>query len=65
MGEQTWSRPLQRLIAAQADITPIRPQLLGDAATALAHLANFYQQWAAATGATGGSLLTPEAAHVT
>src|SRR5262249_23785680 len=47
MGDQTWSRPLQRLVAAGADITPIRPQLLGDAPTALAHLAKFYEQWQA------------------
>lgn len=45
MGDQTWSRPLQRLIAAGADITPIRPQLLGTAATALASLARFYEHW--------------------
>ena len=25
MGDQTWSRPLQRLVVGQADITPIRP----------------------------------------
>ena len=45
MGDQTWSRPLQRLIVHQADITPIRPALLSDSATALAELANFYIQW--------------------
>jgi nitrite reductase (NADH) large subunit len=45
MGDQTWSRPLQRLIVGEADITPIRSALLGDGGTALAHLANFYQQW--------------------
>jgi NAD(P)H-nitrite reductase large subunit len=45
MGDQTWSRPLQRLITAKADITPIRPQLMTDGPTALTHLANFYQQW--------------------
>jgi NAD(P)H-nitrite reductase large subunit len=45
MGDQTWSRPLQRLVGSRVDITPIRPQLLSDAPTALAHLANFYQQW--------------------
>jgi nitrite reductase (NADH) large subunit len=48
MGDQTWSRPLQKLITRKADITPIRQQLLGDAPTALEHLANFYQQWAQA-----------------
>jgi NADPH-dependent 2,4-dienoyl-CoA reductase/sulfur reductase-like enzyme len=45
MGDQTWSRPLQRLIVARADITPIRSAMLGDPATALMHLAQFYQQW--------------------
>jgi NAD(P)H-nitrite reductase large subunit len=45
MGDQTWSRPLQRLIVAHADITPIRPALLSDPTSALAHLAAFYQQW--------------------
>ncbi len=45
MGEQTWSRPLQRLIMAQADITPIRAALLDDATPALTHLAQFYEQW--------------------
>jgi NAD(P)H-nitrite reductase large subunit len=45
MGDQTWSRPLQRLIQSQADITPIRAALLSDRSTALAQLASFYQQW--------------------
>jgi hypothetical protein len=45
MGDQTWSRPLQRLISAGADITPIRQQLVGNGAAALAHLARFYEQW--------------------
>ena len=45
MGEQTWSRPLQRLIAAGADILPVRAALLGPAATAFPALAQFYQQW--------------------
>src|SRR5262249_2197313 len=45
MGDQSWSRPLQRLIVAQADITPIRQALTGDGATALAHLGHFYRQW--------------------
>jgi NAD(P)H-nitrite reductase large subunit len=45
MGEQTWSRPLQRLIVAEADISPVRPALLGDSGTALRHLAGFYEQW--------------------
>jgi NAD(P)H-nitrite reductase large subunit len=45
MGDQTWSRPLQRLIVARADITPIRPALINGGADALTLLANFYQQW--------------------
>jgi hypothetical protein len=45
MGNQTWSRPLQRLVTRQADITPIRPALLRDPATALAHLQQFCEQW--------------------
>ena len=45
MGDQRWSRPLQRLIAGKADITPIRARLLSDGPTALEHLAEFYQQW--------------------
>jgi len=45
MGEQSWSRPLQQLIAAEADITPIRPTLLGEGAAALTQLANFFRQW--------------------
>jgi len=45
MGDQSWSRPLQRLIAAGADITPVRPHLLGDATTAFASLARFYEHW--------------------
>jgi NAD(P)H-nitrite reductase large subunit len=45
MGDQAWSRPLQRLIVGQADITPIRPQLQNDRHDALGHLANFYERW--------------------
>jgi NAD(P)H-nitrite reductase large subunit len=48
MGDQTWSRPLQRLVAARADIRAIRPTLLGDPAVALSRLAEFYEQWQAA-----------------
>jgi NAD(P)H-nitrite reductase large subunit len=43
MGDQTWSRPLQKLIVGKADITPIRTALR--APDALVHLANFYRQW--------------------
>lgn len=43
MGDQTWSRPLQKLIIGKADITPVRDALRG--ANAMAHLAGFYRQW--------------------
>ncbi len=46
IGDQTWARPLHELIAAQADVTPIRAALLSDHATAFAHLTQFYQAWA-------------------
>jgi NAD(P)H-nitrite reductase large subunit len=45
MGDQTWSRPLQRLIAARADVSALRPALTGAGNVALAKLAEFYQQW--------------------
>lgn len=45
MGDQTWSRPLQRLIAGRVDISPIRPALLGDADAGVAQLAQFYREW--------------------
>lgn len=45
MGDQKWARPLQRLIAAQADITPIRPALVKDGAAALGKLAEFFEIW--------------------
>jgi NAD(P)H-nitrite reductase large subunit len=44
IGDQSWSRPLRRLIADQADITPIRAALQ-TGADALVQLAHFYQQW--------------------
>lgn len=47
MGEQSWSRPLQQLIGKQADITPVRSALVGDAAKGLQRLAEFYEQWLA------------------
>jgi NAD(P)H-nitrite reductase large subunit len=45
MGDQGWSRMLQRLVVGRANITPVRPALLGGGAGALAHLAAFWQQW--------------------
>jgi len=43
MGDQSWSRPLQRLIGEEVDITPVRPALGG--ADALTRLADFYRHW--------------------
>ncbi len=43
MGDQTWSRPLQKLIIGKADITPVRDALRS--ANAMAHLAGFYRKW--------------------
>jgi NAD(P)H-nitrite reductase large subunit len=51
MGDQTWSRPLQKLIVGQADISSIRTVLLGGT-DGLARLAKFYRQWERA-GAAG------------
>jgi NAD(P)H-nitrite reductase large subunit len=45
MGDQTWSRPLQRLISARVDISPIRPALANGGNAALTQLGNFYQHW--------------------
>ncbi len=45
IGDQTWARPLHRLIGAEADISPIRDQLMSEPTAALTQLANFYQQW--------------------
>jgi NAD(P)H-nitrite reductase large subunit len=41
MGDQTWSRPLERLISEQADIMAVRPALLEGGAAALGQLAEF------------------------
>ena len=45
MGDQTWVKPLKRLISAEVDITPIRAALLGESNAGLKHLSEFYQQW--------------------
>jgi NAD(P)H-nitrite reductase large subunit len=45
MGDQTWSRPLQKLIIAKADITPIRAALLAGGEESLKQLAQFFYQW--------------------
>jgi NAD(P)H-nitrite reductase large subunit len=45
MGDQRWVRPLQRLVVAEADITPIRPALVGGGSDVLQRLAAFYERW--------------------
>jgi NADPH-dependent 2,4-dienoyl-CoA reductase/sulfur reductase-like enzyme len=45
MGDQTWARPLQRLIIAQADITPIHDVLVAGGPEALTSLAEYYHRW--------------------
>lgn len=45
IGDQAWSQPLYQLIAAEADIRPIRAQLEADSTLALTQLSNFYQRW--------------------
>ncbi len=52
IGDQAWSRPLHQLISAQADIRPIRAQLMAEPATALTHLSDFYQHWEQTRGAS-------------
>lgn len=54
MGDQTWSRPLQRLVMARADITPIRKVLAKGGESALTRLAEFYQQWERDSSAANG-----------
>jgi NAD(P)H-nitrite reductase large subunit len=53
IGEQSWSRPLQKLITGEADITPIRQRFNEDAHRALQHLADFYEQWERAHDSAG------------
>jgi nitrite reductase (NADH) large subunit len=45
MGDQTWSRPLQRLITEQVDISSIRSVLTTRGSAALRRLADFYHHW--------------------
>jgi NAD(P)H-nitrite reductase large subunit len=45
MGDQTWARPLQRLIVAGADISPIRAALLRGGPDTLDRLRGFHEQW--------------------
>jgi NAD(P)H-nitrite reductase large subunit len=53
MGDQSWSRPLQRMISAQVDIGPLRAVLAAGGAAALEHLAAFYQRWSAHAAVAG------------
>jgi len=45
VGDQTLSQPLQRLIAANADITPIRQRLLQPGARLGDLIVSFYEHW--------------------
>ncbi len=45
LGDQTWSRPLYQLIAAQVDIRSIRAAMMDDTTEAMTYLTNFYQEW--------------------
>jgi len=47
MGDQTLSQPLERLITAQADISPIRSRLLAANAPLADILAEYYTSWSA------------------
>ena len=52
MGDQTPSRPLHRLIAAQADITPVKAALIAGGSAALPQLLEFHRHWESAPHAT-------------
>jgi NAD(P)H-nitrite reductase large subunit len=45
MGDQTWSRPLQRLIGERVEISSIRAALLRGEGDALDQVATFYKLW--------------------
>jgi NAD(P)H-nitrite reductase large subunit len=45
MGDQTLSRPIQELVAQQADITPLRARLLATGAKLADLIAAFWTQW--------------------
>jgi NADPH-dependent 2,4-dienoyl-CoA reductase/sulfur reductase-like enzyme len=45
MGDQAWSKPLQRLVAAQVDITPIRATLVRGGSAGMQQLLLYYQRW--------------------
>jgi hypothetical protein len=45
MGDQSLSRPLQRLIAENVDISPIRDALLTEGAAVGPQIATFFTEW--------------------
>lgn len=45
MGDQTWSRPLQKLIVEKVDATAIRSAIMGGGGDLLEQLAALYRQW--------------------
>lgn len=45
MGDQTWSRPLQRLITEHVDVAEVRSALVAGEDDALDRLAAFYDRW--------------------
>jgi hypothetical protein len=45
MGDQTLSRPLQKLIAGKADISPIREKLLARDAKIADVVVDFWKEW--------------------
>jgi len=45
MGDQTLSRPLQNLIAAQVDIAPVREAIKADPTAIISLIPNLHQQW--------------------
>lgn len=45
MGNQSWARPLERLITAKVDITPIRQAIVSGGAESLRKLAEFFHRW--------------------
>lgn len=47
MGDQSWTRPLRQMIMGRVDIGPVRPHLLANQGTALAHLAEWHRRWQA------------------
>lgn len=53
IGDQTWSRPLQRLVGSKVDIGSIRTALAEGGTEALDQLARFYGEWERAAATRG------------